>query len=76
MRFILLTIFISSFAYANTTSVDIPAPVAIKDPFENEEKIQICIDQGTDPRTCKDPDWCLYPSNLETKDCQWYKESI
>jgi len=69
MRFILITIFISSLAYANE-------PVADKDPYEEEEKFISFVTTGTDPRTCKDPDWCLYPSNFETKDCEWYRESI
>ena len=43
-----------------------------KESLQNKQ-IKSCIKSGTDKRTCADPHWCLYPSNLETDECVWYK---
>jgi hypothetical protein len=42
---------------------------------ENNEKEQqlACITNGTNPKTCVDPHWCLYPTKLNTDQCVWYK---
>jgi hypothetical protein len=39
------------------------------------DQLTTCVEQGTNPKTCHDPDWCLYPSAYDTKECKWYRES-
>ena len=51
---------------------------AIRQKFEakeNQEKEQqlACVADGKHPKQCVDPDWCLYPNNLETKECRSYR---
>lgn len=50
----------------------------IKQKFEakaNKEKEQqlVCVANGTNPKTCVDPHWCLYPDKIDTKECVWYR---
>ena len=50
----------------------------IRQKFEakaNKEKEQqlACVANGTNPKTCVDPHWCLYPDKIDTKECVWYR---
>ena len=40
---------------------------------QQKDEFLSCIEKGTNKKTCVDPHWCLYPSNLETDECVWYK---
>ena len=39
---------------------------------ENDQQLA-CVAKGTNPKTCVDPHWCLYPDKLDTKECLWYR---
>lgn len=51
---------------------------AVKEKFELEKNFErdrqlACVANGTNPKTCMDPHWCLYPNKLDTIECTWYR---
>ena len=43
-----------------------------KESKEKEQQLS-CVASGTNPKTCVDPHWCLYPDKLNKDECVWYK---
>ena len=82
MRFIILSLFsLSVFAVEGIDPIDSAVHKEIQLKFElleqeHADRFISCIEAGGHAPQCQDPDWCLYPNAYDTKECEWYRNSI
>lgn len=82
MRFIILSLFsLSVFAVEGIDPIDSVVHKEIQLKFELREQEHAdqfvsCIEAGGHAPQCQDPDWCLYPKNLDLKECDTYRANL